>query len=84
MSNLRQLSLRSNQIIDLPPAVGKMKRLEVLDLGNNDLLDLPDEISKLQNLRKLGLDGNRLSEPTCERIRKLLPNTEISFEQQRQ
>lgn len=80
LKKLKFIDLFSNKRMDvLPKSVGKLKQLENLNLGNNQIKELPDELSKLENLKELYLAGNPISEEEQEKIKKMLPNTEIIF-----
>lgn len=47
LSDLKVLSLRSNNIQIFPSSVLKLTSLNVLDLSDNNLLTIPPEINKL-------------------------------------
>lgn len=47
LSDLRVLSLRSNNIQIFPSSILKLTSLKILDLSDNNLLTIPPEISKL-------------------------------------
>jgi Leucine-rich repeat (LRR) protein len=59
LTNLRELSLRSNQLETLPPSIGSLARLTALDLRDNQLDDLPETLRALP-LKKLDLRWNPL------------------------
>ncbi len=77
--NLLGLRLGGNHLKELPPDIGKLTNLVQLGLRNNELTSLPEETSKLVNLKVLVLTGNNFSEAEKERIKRLLPSTQISF-----
>lgn len=77
---LEDVELGDCLISRLPPTIRKLKSLEFLDLRNNKLTDVPDEMSQLISLKVLRVGGNPLTPIVLERIRKLLPNTRIDFE----
>ncbi|GAA0191210.1 hypothetical protein GCM10009122_53500 [Fulvivirga kasyanovii] len=81
LKHLKSLRLKENRLTEIPPEISRLKNLVHLDLSKNKLEDLPDEIAELKNLRFLQISENPLSEDEekQERIRKLLPNTVISF-----
>lgn len=62
-----------------------MTNIEELSLNNLGLTILPDVIFSLKNLKKLDLGNlgdknqNNFSKPEQEKIKKLLPNCEITF-----
>jgi tetratricopeptide (TPR) repeat protein len=80
LSHLKTLTLRQNALKSLPPNIGLLKNLQDLDLALNMLTTLPAEITNLKNLKKLILVGNEISVKEQQRIKSLLPNTEIAFE----
>jgi Leucine-rich repeat (LRR) protein len=53
--------------------------MQQLELGGNNFTVLPESIGELKNLQQLGLGGNTLSDEEQKRIKKLLPDTSISF-----
>ena len=55
------LNLSSNKIVELPPEIGLMRKLEILNLQENFIDYLPSELSKLHNLKKVKLKDNPLS-----------------------
>ncbi|KAJ6672315.1 PROMASTIGOTE SURFACE ANTIGEN PROTEIN PSA [Salix viminalis] len=63
LSELRELSLTNNQLVDQVPAqIVKCKKLEILELANNQLSgEIPSELSSLVRLRVLDLSNNELS-----------------------
>ncbi|WP_440237486.1 leucine-rich repeat domain-containing protein [Cytophaga sp.] len=80
LKNLKTLTLRQNGLKVLPPNIGTLTQLETLDLALNMLSTLPAEVENLKNLKKLILVGNEISAKEQQRIKTLLPNTQISFE----
>lgn len=58
LSQLRILSLDTNELSDLPEEIGKLKNLERLALSNNLLTTLPSTFSDLQNMKHLHLANN--------------------------
>ncbi len=79
LKNLIYLDLHHNQIPNLPSEIGKLEKLIGFDLSSNKLNKLPNEIGNLFNLKLLVLEGNPISDTEKEKIRKLLPNCEITF-----
>lgn len=79
LQNLKILLLYNNKISFLPPEIGNLKNLEVIDLRDNQLTFLPEEIGNLVLLRRLLLGGNPISEAEIEKIKSLLPTTNIIF-----
>ena len=58
--NLRELSLRANQLIKLPSNILKLESLEMLDIALTDIGNLPESLGNLQNLKTLNLENNSL------------------------
>lgn len=63
LSELRELSLSNNKIIDqIPPQIVNCKKLEILNLGNNRFSgSIPSKLSSLIRLRILDLSSNKFS-----------------------
>ena len=80
LKSLKTLTLRQNGLKVLPPNIGTLTDLETLDLALNMLSTLPAEVENLRNLKKLILVGNNISVKEQQRIKTMLPNTQISFE----
>ena len=59
--NLKMLNRTSNNLAQLPEAIGCLKQLEVLDLSYNQLTSLPERISDLTQLKELDLSYNNLT-----------------------
>jgi Leucine-rich repeat (LRR) protein len=55
-----ETSFDNNLIASIPPAVGRMKNLEVLEIDQNMLYGLPSEIGELRRLRELRLRNNNI------------------------
>ncbi|GAX10991.1 hypothetical protein FisN_2Lh521 [Fistulifera solaris] len=61
-TTLRELSLAQNRIVDIPPSVFVLEKLEKMDLSKNQLKGcLIASIGSLKNLTELLLDGNALT-----------------------
>jgi Leucine-rich repeat (LRR) protein len=60
-SGLKNLSLSSTDIKELPPEIGQLTNLTYLDLSSTQLTKLPDEIGKLTNLKYLNLSSTQLT-----------------------
>ncbi|CAK9023991.1 Leucine-rich repeat and IQ domain-containing protein 4, partial [Durusdinium trenchii] len=61
MHALKELSLKSNKLRELPQSLGLLCSLEVLYLQDNELEGLPASLEELKQLRMLWLEDNRLS-----------------------
>lgn len=61
-ATLRELSIAQNKLIDIPPSVFSLEKLEKIDLSNNQLKGcLNTSIGSLKNLTELILDGNAIT-----------------------
>lgn len=79
---LKGINLVDNDIEFISDGICKLKNLEYLGLGNNKLKYIPKSIGKLKkSLKELNLIGNKLSDKEKEKIKRLLPNTKIYFEE---
>ncbi|AYQ31570.1 leucine-rich repeat domain-containing protein [Runella sp. SP2] len=87
LKNIKNLSIGRNplSVADINPRLKTMTNIEELSLNNLGLTILPDVIFSLKNLKKLDLGNlgdknqNNFSKPEQEKIKKLLPNCEITF-----
>jgi Leucine-rich repeat (LRR) protein len=82
LQNLARLNLGGNNLVELPAAISGLKKLEVLVLTGNKLTLLPDEIAGLKSLKSLYLSDNPIPEPELERIRTLLPECKVFFDEE--
>jgi protein scribble len=73
---LTVLSLRDNQVEELPLEIGKLSRLRVLDVANNRLSHLPYTINVLQSLQALWLSENQ-SQAMVKLTQSTDPKTKI-------
>lgn len=80
LKHLRTLTLRQNGLKALPVTIGNLTELENLDLALNMLTSIPAEIGNLKNLKTLVLVGNEIPVKDQQKIKSLLPNTQITFE----
>ena len=60
MPSLQELWLDCNDLSELPPEIGNLKKLTQIDVSENVLEYLPEEISGLTNLTDLCLSQNNL------------------------
>ena len=79
LGHLTKLSLNFNQLSTLPESIGKLNHLTVLSLWENKIILIPESIGKLSKLKRLILIGNPFSSNEIDRIRRLLPRTEVKF-----
>lgn len=56
LKDLKTLSFKMNNIINVDKSISNLTSLESLDLSYNKITDLPDSISKLINLKELSLE----------------------------
>ena len=68
LENLTVLSLRGNELIDIPPAIAKLQNLEELNIAGNHVKCLPWELMDLfdrsQDWGRINVRPNPLLEPT--------------------
>lgn len=79
LDSLVYLLLNRNRIEALPAEIGDMSSLEEIELWDNELSIVPDEIRNLRRLKMLELRGILFSPDEQDRIRKLLPETDVLF-----
>ena len=60
MSNLREVDLSSNRIVEMPYDIGELRKLRILNLSYNFLASLPPSIADLVILRTLNVSHNVL------------------------
>ena len=58
--SLHVLTLRENELIELPEEIGQLEELTVLDIAGNKLTYLPISLSNLKNLDALWIDGSQV------------------------
>jgi Leucine-rich repeat (LRR) protein len=58
--NITRLDLSAKNLTNLPPSIGKLKKLELLFLYRNNLTSLPPQIGNLKKLTALKLRYNNL------------------------
>jgi len=81
LQNLVILEINQNELTMLPPQIGKLKKLEYLDLWENNIGIFPEELKDISdNLKVLDLRVILINREAQERIRKLLPKTNIKFD----
>ncbi|KAF4144927.1 Leucine rich repeat [Phytophthora infestans] len=70
VDHLQLLVLSGNELLDLPPSIGKLKRLKRLEAENNKLLTLPDVLQGLEALEtlKLGMNGLATLPPSFSKL----------------
>ncbi|ETK77155.1 hypothetical protein L915_16589 [Phytophthora nicotianae] len=70
VDHLQLLVLSGNELLDLPPSIGKLKRLKRLEAENNKLLTLPDVLQDLVALEtvRLGMNGLATLPPSFSKL----------------
>ena len=80
LEKLKDLNIRWNRLDTLSGNWQNLRSLEVLDLTQNKLSKLPEGLTDLKNLKTLNLKKNNFSPEEIQRIRALMPKTEIITE----
>lgn len=80
LKKLKTLDLTDNPGLSDIDNVTELINLEELDLFGCNLDRLPKNIGGLKNLKQLGLSGNNIDKVELDRIRKALPNCEITYD----
>jgi|GEM_PF-2963407 len=70
-TNLEHLSLASNGLTEVPPAILKLPKLVSLDLSNNAITKLPPEIGQMKILEYLNVSDNRLQALPVTLVRRV-------------
>ncbi len=60
LQKLANVDIMGNQLVKLPPEIGKLSQIKSLNLANNRLSALPKEIGQLAHLESLDLSQNQL------------------------
>ena len=76
---LEFLNVSQNNIKEISPKVKGLKNVVSMNLANNQLTDLPAEFSQLKNLKTLILTGNPMDKSTIEKLKTMMPQTQIYF-----
>ena len=76
---LEKFDLHLNKLELLPESIGNLESLEYLILTGNKLTCLPESIKNIKKLKYLSLMNNNFSEEEKNKIRKILPNVEITW-----
>ena len=79
LRKLEFLNVSQNGIREISPNVKGLKNIVSMNLAHNQLKDLPREISQLKNLKTLILTGNPMENTTIEKLKLLMPQTQIYF-----
>lgn len=75
-TNLEELSVYGNRIVDLPASLGTCQKLKRINLFRNPLTTVPDVLFELPRLEQVIL-GNGVPEDELDRLRKALPKAEV-------
>jgi len=76
---LKKIIANQNEINAIPKEISKLQELVYLDLWSNDLAVVPEEIKECKKLKEVDLRVIEMTKAEQERIRELLPETEIHF-----
>ena len=79
LNKLTLLDLTDNSALRNIDEITQLSNLQNLVLYGCGLSSLPRKMGRLKNLRYLGLNGNPLPESEIRRVKKVLPDCEISF-----
>ncbi len=79
-SELEELNLEDNNILELPEGVKHLKKLRKLNLGSNSLLALPSNIKHLIGLEELRISGYSYVEALPIELAELSNLTNIEIE----
>lgn len=79
LSKLSYLNLDRNQLTNLTAEIGNLPELVFLRLNGNKLTALPESLGNLKKLKRLYLKGNPIPDPEKERIKALLPETDVIY-----
>lgn len=80
--SLEFLNLSDNRIKEIPQDIGDLKNLVSLDMSYNRIKSLPvTELGSMKNLRVLNLKGNKIPFEDIVNLVRLLPRTNISFDE---
>ena len=82
LKNLSIMAFPNNELKKVPECVGYLKKLLLLNFNNNKIKTFPDSIANLDksnggSLMRLVIANNPISDAEVERLRLLLPNTNI-------
>lgn len=82
LERLNILSLPNNKIISLPENINKLKELLIINICGNKIKNIPDNIQELDTskggqLERISYTGKDISIEVIEKLKELLPNTEI-------
>lgn len=73
-TDLRTLSLASNELSEIPESIKRYEKLHLLDLEGNNISELPDALANMTRIDTLYINGNSLSEKAKGIIEVLHPD----------
>lgn len=80
LKNLKVLNASNNRLTGIPAEIGQLTKLETLNFSNNSISTIPNELANLKyNLKTLNLSRNPVSSETQEKLKQMLPLTNIIF-----
>jgi|GEM_PF-2153950 len=79
LTNLNNINLCYNKFESFPLELLYLENLERITMWANKISVISDEASKLKKLKYLNLQYNDLSEEQKEKLKRLLPETELIF-----
>lgn len=82
LSNLEVMVIRDNKITTIPLEIGNLKNLIFLNILGNKIIEIPDTIKYLDksnggNLHRVAVSIKDIGVDNYEKLKKLLPNTQI-------
>ncbi|RIW12116.1 GTP-binding protein [Algoriphagus lacus] len=78
LSKLKEIMMVYNHLTEIPASIGNLTQLQTLVLGRNRITKFPDSLSKLANtLKILAINGNNYPPSEGEKVKAMLPHTQI-------
>ncbi|GMQ27874.1 leucine-rich repeat domain-containing protein [Algoriphagus confluentis] len=78
LSKLKDIRMIYNHLTEIPASIGDLSSLNTLILGRNRITKFPDTLYKLADtLKHLFINGNNYPPSEEEKVKAMLPNTEI-------
>lgn len=80
MPDLKILDVQYNSMTGIPAEIGQLRNLSALNYSYNGLDTYPNEIANLKNnLKVLDISHNKYSQDSVNKLKQLLPNTNIIY-----